>query len=283
MTGEQQIRCRNCDTVLTYSHLIENEHGEQACPNCSEEHNFEHVSGELDVQQNNTNPTCARCGTAIETFIELEEEDPDEVLTPGETTKHTTLEPGRVVVEHQGDEVNVYHSKGRTARSSTPHARVGRAHFCSFQCLLGWSLDEWQSRVVEWSIDNFGSQSYNKPYKGVDEEWGEFAHALLKIEQGIRPDDEDVGYMPMLDSVGDMFVYMADLGGRLEQLREDLLERYSEARNEGDDDRAEKIWKFLDDMPNDTSISLGQAVEYAWFDEVRDREWDSILKEDDNE
>lgn len=66
-----------------------------------------------------------------------------------------------------------------------------------------------QKQVGEWSRRNFPNNTPDNPFKGMVEELGELAHALLKKEQGIRgtPEEHDVAAK---DAVGDLLVYTAD-------------------------------------------------------------------------
>ena len=96
-----------------------------------------------------------------------------------------------------------------------------------------------QDEVGEWSRENFGEEQPDiYPLMGAVEEVGELHHSVLKQLQGIRLEEEDVGEEAELDAVGDIIVYLAD---------------FCERRD----------------------LSLAEAVELAWYGEVKDREWDS--------
>jgi len=91
-----------------------------------------------------------------------------------------------------------------TARSSCP------------TCYPDEKLDvrKFQEEVIVWADKNFSAQlEYWKPMLGVVEEVGELAHALLKMEQGIRGTEAELTDQAM-DAIGDTIVYMAHLCGR---------------------------------------------------------------------
>ena len=99
-------------------------------------------------------------------------------------------------------------------------------------------LDQLQREVGDWSFQQFGvDQPDLYPLLGVSEEYGELVHSVLKIQQGIRLDDEDVGKEAEKDAVGDMIVYLLD---------------FCERRG----------------------LDASECVEKAWG-EVSKREWDS--------
>lgn len=73
------------------------------------------------------------------------------------------------------------------------------------------ALDQFQSLVVEWNIRNFPPfASEDRLFKGIVEEVGEYAHATLKMQQGIRGSAEDHERKAQ-DALGDLFVYMCAL------------------------------------------------------------------------
>lgn len=67
----------------------------------------------------------------------------------------------------------------------------------------------YRNKLVSGLGKNFPNNTPDNPFKGMVEELGELAHALLKKEQGIRgtPEEHDVAAK---DAVGDLVVYMAD-------------------------------------------------------------------------
>lgn len=70
-------------------------------------------------------------------------------------------------------------------------------------------FDQLQAEVGEWSRKNFPNNTPDNPFKGMVEELGELAHALLKKEQGIRGTAEEHDAAAK-DAVGDLIIYTAD-------------------------------------------------------------------------
>jgi NTP pyrophosphatase (non-canonical NTP hydrolase) len=60
-----------------------------------------------------------------------------------------------------------------------------------------------------WVNKNFPNQQPHQALLGVAEEVGEFAHAHLKMEQGIRGYDEAKGRAEVADAIGDIIIYLA--------------------------------------------------------------------------
>lgn len=99
-----------------------------------------------------------------------------------------------------------------------------------------------QDEVGEWARENFGEEQPDTyPLMGVSEEVGELNHSVLKQLQGIRLDEEGVGEDAELDAVGDIIIYLCD---------------FCERRG----------------------LSIAEAVELAWYDEVKNREWDADVE-----
>lgn len=72
------------------------------------------------------------------------------------------------------------------------------------------TLRQLQKEQAEWRKYNFpNNQSYH-PVLGVMEEWGEFCHALLRLENGIKY-SPDVCRDKMEDAVGDMVIFLASV------------------------------------------------------------------------
>lgn len=78
------------------------------------------------------------------------------------------------------------------------------------------SLRDFQNDVRQWSMKNFGEQSYVNPLLGVAEEVGELNHAVLKIRQGIR-EDKDFLKEQIEDAIGDILIYLADFCSRFDE------------------------------------------------------------------
>lgn len=74
-----------------------------------------------------------------------------------------------------------------------------------------------QSEVGEWSRENFGGvdvQPPKYPLSGMFEEFGELVHSELKMEQGIRLDEDEVGEDASKDAIGDIVIYSCDFAER---------------------------------------------------------------------
>lgn len=85
------------------------------------------------------------------------------------------------------------------------------------------TLDTFQKEHLAWRVHNFwGSPDYH-PILGVAEEFGEFCHAILKMEQNIRGTKEE-HVAKAKDSIGDMLVYMVDICNRNGWQLQEILE-----------------------------------------------------------
>ena len=67
-------------------------------------------------------------------------------------------------------------------------------------------LKAYQDEIGIWADKNFGKQAAYRPLLGVVEELGELCHTQLKMEQGIREneDHEDAAK----DAIGDIMIYL---------------------------------------------------------------------------
>lgn len=74
-----------------------------------------------------------------------------------------------------------------------------------------------QRRSQEWRENSFPPEHRTAPLQalGVCEEAGELAHAVLKLEQGIRGTREH-HIMTAADAVGDIIIYLAGVCSALE-------------------------------------------------------------------
>lgn len=81
-----------------------------------------------------------------------------------------------------------------------------------------------QEEHNEWSQENFGDQPYEWTLLGLQEELGELAHSELKMLQGIRLDEEDVGEEATKDAVGDIIIYLLDFCNRRDLVLADCLD-----------------------------------------------------------
>lgn len=90
-----------------------------------------------------------------------------------------------------------------------------------------------QRQVALWNARNFPDKKPHQPLLGVAEEVGELSHAHLKLEQGIRNDENLEAQRK--DAVGDILVFLAD-------------------------------------YCNQTGVDMAEAVERAWG-EVSLRDW----------
>ncbi len=70
------------------------------------------------------------------------------------------------------------------------------------------SLKELQDEMLVWQKYNFPNRPIHVPLLGALEELGELAHAHIKLEQGIRKNEDHVASAK--DAVGDIFIYLAD-------------------------------------------------------------------------
>jgi NTP pyrophosphatase (non-canonical NTP hydrolase) len=71
------------------------------------------------------------------------------------------------------------------------------------------SIDEIQYRQLIWSQENFPEHLPHRAVLGVCEEAGELAHEQLKLEQGIRGDQE-THILKAKDAVGDIVIYLME-------------------------------------------------------------------------
>lgn len=97
-----------------------------------------------------------------------------------------------------------------------------------------FDFSELQREQKEWQDRNFPNKGLHECMYGLCEEQGELAHALLKMDQGIRGTKEE-HMAAAWDAVGDIAIYLAGLC-------------------------------------NARGIDLQNAVEGAW-DEVKQRDW----------
>lgn len=74
-------------------------------------------------------------------------------------------------------------------------------------------LGDLQKDMHHWSNHNFGDQPALHPIMGLFEEMGEFAHAWLKNEQGIRVNEDHEANMK--DALGDWMVFANDVCSRM--------------------------------------------------------------------
>lgn len=85
----------------------------------------------------------------------------------------------------------------------------------------------------EWANENFPGQPPEWCIMGATEELGELCHSELKLNQGIRLEEDDVGEEATQDAVGDIIIYLMDFCQRrdidfvscLESASEEVLER----------------------------------------------------------
>lgn len=72
------------------------------------------------------------------------------------------------------------------------------------------TLLDLQKELFRWQTYNFGEQKDRRMVLGICEEAGELCHAHLKLEQGIRGDQESLKAEAM-DAVGDICIYAMNL------------------------------------------------------------------------
>ncbi len=167
-------------------------------------------------------------------------------------------------------------------------------------------FSEIQTQVGEWSSENFPGQPDVNPLLGSGEEIGELAEC---INFDSIPSEKE------LDAVGDVLVYLADfcairgldyqkaydMSRDLEPEHEDFFREWSVAvgrlnrsvlkRRQGirlDEDRVgeeaehkalAQIICVIEDLGNKRGYTLKEAIKFAWYDEVIDREWDSSYQD----
>lgn len=71
-----------------------------------------------------------------------------------------------------------------------------------------FGLRQIQQEVAEWAARNFKGKLPHQPLLGVAEEVGELCHAHLKLEQGIRVNENH--QEKKVDAVGDIIIYLVD-------------------------------------------------------------------------
>lgn len=164
-----------------------------------------------------------------------------------------------------------------------------------------------QTEVGEWSKENFPGQPDVNPFLGSAEEAGELAE-VIRMDQ--NPDKEE------LDAVGDILVYLADFCSKrnldyqrayeesedVELQHENFFREWVRTRGrltrsvlktrQGirlDEDRVGKkaeqnalaeMLATLRYLTDRREYTLEEAVDFAWYDEVIDREWNSSYQED---
>ena len=87
-----------------------------------------------------------------------------------------------------------------------------------------------QDEVGVWADKNFGKQAAYKPLLGIVEELGELTHAQLKMEQGIRINEDHTEAAK--DAIGDLMVYLMHYcyvrGFNIEEIIEMVWEEVSQ-------------------------------------------------------
>ncbi len=167
-------------------------------------------------------------------------------------------------------------------------------------------FSEIQVEVGEWSSKNFPGQPDVNPLLGSGEEIGELAEC---INFDSIPSEKE------LDAVGDVLVYLADfcairgldyqkaydMSLDLEPEHDDFFREWSVSvgrlnrsvlkQRQGirlNEDRVGKeaehkalaqIICAIDDLADKRGYTLTEAIKFAWYDEVRDREWDSSYQD----
>lgn len=166
-------------------------------------------------------------------------------------------------------------------------------------------FSEIQVEVGEWSSKNFPDQPDVNPLLGSGEEIGELADC---IDLDDSPTEEEI------DAVGDALVYLADLcairgldyqkaydmssdierthdnffqewAGASGQLNRSVLKRRQGIRLDEDRVGDEAEYKALarmicaiQSLANERGYTIEEAINFAWYDEVINREWDSSYK-----
>lgn len=167
-------------------------------------------------------------------------------------------------------------------------------------------FSEIQIEVGEWSSNNFPGQPDVNPLLGSIEEVGELAECI-NFES--TPSESE------LDAVGDILVYLADfcsirgldyqksyeMSQNVELDTSDFFQEWSIAigrlnrsvlkQRQGirlEEDRVgteaeqkalAKILSAIENLANERGYSIEEAIKFAWYDEVSDREWDSSYQD----
>jgi NTP pyrophosphatase (non-canonical NTP hydrolase) len=116
-------------------------------------------------------------------------------------------------------------------------------------------LELFQADVYRWNAFNFPGKieagDSDQPFKGLMEELGELAHADLKLQQGIRG-DENLEAM-RADAVGDLMVFLADYCNLVGiDMDEVLRETWSKVRM--------RNWRKY---PDSKGIAPGATIEWS--------------------
>lgn len=106
-----------------------------------------------------------------------------------------------------------------------------KRHYCPYcgEETHALTFAQLQAENEEWSVRNFGKDvEPHWPMIGAMEELGELAHAVLKMHQGIRGENEE-HIRAAKDAVGDIIIYLADYctrsGFDLEQVVRETWDR----------------------------------------------------------
>jgi NTP pyrophosphatase (non-canonical NTP hydrolase) len=82
------------------------------------------------------------------------------------------------------------------------------------------NLDIIQDEVALWRKYNFPNSGADHQFLGIVEEVGEAAHAILKMQQGIRDSDVD----DLQDAVGDIMIYLLNFCDCMGWSLKDIIE-----------------------------------------------------------
>jgi NTP pyrophosphatase (non-canonical NTP hydrolase) len=85
------------------------------------------------------------------------------------------------------------------------------------------TISEYQKEHWAWEVKNFGKQKPYTCHLGLIEECGELAHAVLKMDQGIRGTPEQ-HIAAAKDAVGDILIYLLGYCTSIELQLQDVLE-----------------------------------------------------------
>lgn len=87
------------------------------------------------------------------------------------------------------------------------------------------SIDDIQDKLSKWSLDTFGDNTQNPPIYcilGMIEELGELSHSFLKLNQGIRTNENHEELMR--DAIGDIVMFMMDFCSRMGWSLSEIIE-----------------------------------------------------------
>jgi len=94
-------------------------------------------------------------------------------------------------------------------------------------------LSQLQSEARRWRAHNFPGATAEQQFMGMVEEMGEIAHAVLKVQQGIRGMEAAAARDAIIDGIGDLIIFLTgfcdcfgiDLGAAVEETWDKVQQR----------------------------------------------------------